>query len=165
MAIIYSTNSISGISTDTKPTNISTGTTFFETDTKKTFRWDGSAWYDTMLSVNSGIGYTVGAGGAVSQLTSKATGVILNKLCGTITLNSAALASGAIVTFTVTDSMISATDVIFIQHDSVGTIGGYTIMPNTVAAGSFKISIRNNTAASLSEAIVLRFAIIKSTIN
>ncbi len=114
-----------------------------------------------ITSSGGGIGYASGAGGTVSQLTSKSTGVTLNKLCGTITMHNAALAAAAIVTFTVTNSTVAATDVITIQHDTIGTIGGYTIMPNTSASGSFKISVRNNTAGSLSEAIVLRFAIIK----
>ncbi len=43
-----------------------------------------------------------------------------------------------------------------------GTVGAYTVMPNTSAAGSFKISLRNNTAGSLGEALVIRFAILKA---
>jgi hypothetical protein len=111
------------------------------------------------------VGYAVGAGGAVTQATNKSTGVTLNELCGTITMNGAALAAAGIVTFTITNSFVAATDVIHVQHDSVGTIGGYTVMPNTPAAGSFKITVRNNTAGSLSEAIVLRFAIIKAVVT
>lgn len=115
-------------------------------------------------SGTAGIGYTGGAGGTVTQITSKSTGVTLNKLCGLITLNSAALASAAIVTFTVTNSTTAANDVIFTQHDSGGTVGAYTITANTPAAGSFKITVRNNTAGSLSEAIVIRYATIKAVI-
>ena len=98
----------------------------------------------------------------MSQATNKSTGVTLNKLCGTITMNGAALAAATIVTFTVTNSTVAATDVVHAQHDSVGTTGAYTIMPNTMAAGSFKISVRNNSAGSLSEAIVIRFAVVKA---
>lgn len=110
----------------------------------------------------AGIGYATGAGGTVTQATSKSTGVTLNKLCGTITMNGAALAAATIVSFTVTNSTVAATDVIHAQHDTIGTIGGYTVMPNTSAAGSFRLTIRNNTAGSLSEAIVIRFAVIKA---
>ncbi len=113
-------------------------------------------------SGTAGIGYASGAGGTITQQTSKSTGVTLSKLCGTITMNSAALAAAAIVTFTVTNTLVAATDVIYAQHDSVGTTGGYTISPNTSASGSFKISVRNNTAGSLSEAIVLRFVVWKA---
>lgn len=111
------------------------------------------------------IGYATGAGGAVTQATSKSTGVTLNKICGTITLHNAALAAAAIVTFTVTNSTVAATDVPYVTHDTVGTIAGYTVIGNTSAAGSFKVSVRNNTAGSLSEAIVLRFAVIKAVVN
>ena len=115
-----------------------------------------------ITSSGGGIGYATGNGGTVTQLTSKATGVTLNKLCGTITMNGAALAAATIVSFTVTNSFMAATDVVHVQHDTIGAIGGYTVMPNTSAAGSFRVSVRNNTAGSLSEAIVLRFAIVKA---
>jgi hypothetical protein len=107
-------------------------------------------------------GYTTGAGGVITQATSKATTVILNKLAGLITMNAAALAAGAIVTFTVTNSLVTAEDIIIAQHNSGGTIGSYSIVPNTPAAGSFKITVRNNSAASLSEAVVIRFAVIRA---
>jgi hypothetical protein len=74
-----------------------------------------------------------------------------------------ALAAAAIVSFTVTNSTVAAGDVVHVQHDTIGAIGGYTVMPNTSANGSFRISVRNNTAASLSEAIVIRFVVIKAT--
>ncbi|HAP01145.1 MAG TPA: hypothetical protein DCQ93_04395 [Bacteroidetes bacterium] len=119
----------------------------------------------TSTSATSGIGYATGAGGTVTQITSKSTGVTLNKNCGTITMNNAALASATIVSFTVTNSSVAANDVIITQHDSGGTIGAYTVTANTMAAGSFKITVRNNTAGSLSEAIVIRFAVIKATTN
>src|SRR5437764_808166 len=99
-------------------------------------------------------GYQTGSGGAVVQSASKATGVTLNAACGTVTMNAAALAAAAIVSFTVTNSKVGATDVIARQHDSGGTIGAYTIEASIIAAGSFKFTVRNNTAGSLSEAIV-----------
>lgn len=117
-----------------------------------------------ITSSGGGMGYSAGAGGTISQSTSKSTGVTLNKFCGTITMNAAALAAATIVTFTVTNSQMAATDVVICQHDSGGTTGAYTISPNTSAAGSFKVSVRNNTAGSLSEAIVIRFAIIKAVV-
>lgn len=118
-----------------------------------------------ITSSGGGIGYATGNGGTVTQATSKSTGVTLNKLCGTITMNGAALAAATIVTFTVTNSTVAATDVIIVQHDNTGTTGAYTISANTSAAGSFKISVRNNTAGSLSEAIVIRFTVIKAVTN
>jgi hypothetical protein len=105
-------------------------------------------------------GFVTGAGGVVTQATSKSTGVTLNKVCGEITLNAAALAAGAIVSFTLTNSTIAATDVIVINHVSGGTFGPYLIN-GRCANGSAVVTVRNTGGSSLSEAIVLRFAIIK----
>ena len=99
--------------------------------------------------------------GTVTQATNKATGVTLNKVTGLITMNNAALAADTTVTFTLTDSAIAATDTITLQHNSGGTVGAYTITAQP-AAGSATISVRNITAGSLSEAIVIRFTVIKS---
>lgn len=112
-----------------------------------------------------GIGYTTGAGGTITQATSKTTGVTLNAYSGTITMNNAALSSATIASFTVTDSDMGANDVISIQHDSGGTLGVYTVDPSTSASGSFVVNVRNDGTAPLSEAIVLRFAIIKGSTN
>ena len=108
-----------------------------------------------------GIGYTTGAGGTVTQATSKATGVTLNKVTGLITMNNAALAADTTVSFTLTSSAIAATDTIILQHNSAGTVGAYTFGAQP-AAGSAVINVRNVTAGSLSEAIVIRYTVIKS---
>jgi hypothetical protein len=108
-----------------------------------------------------GIGYTTGAGGTVTQATNKATGVTLNKVTGLITMNNAALAANTTVSFTLTNSAIAATDTIILQHNSAGTVGAYTLNVQP-AAGSAVINVRNVTAGSLSEAIVIRFTVIKS---
>jgi hypothetical protein len=42
-------------------------------------------------SATAGVGYGTGAGGAVTQATSKSTGVTLDKVCGEITMNNATL--------------------------------------------------------------------------
>ena len=119
-------------------------------------------YFEGNLAATGTLGYATGAGGTVTQATSKATGVTLDKACGTITMNNAALNLLTIVSFTLTNSTIAATDVVVIQHDSAGTLGAYTVSANTMAAGSCQITVRNNTAGSLSEAIVLRFAIVKA---
>lgn len=111
-------------------------------------------------SPSGGIGYTIGAGGTVTQVTSKATAVSLNKTTGTITLSNAALAGGAIVNFTLSNTSIAAADVLVLNHDSGGTIGAYGLNAAT-AANAAVIYVRNNTAGSLSEAIVIAFAVIK----
>jgi hypothetical protein len=106
------------------------------------------------------LGYTAAAQGTVTQLTDKGTGVTLNKSSGQITMNGAALAGGAAATFTLTNSLISAKDVIILNVGSVGTAGAYTCYVSSLAAGSAVLALRNLTAGSLSEAVVINFAII-----
>lgn len=116
-----------------------------------------------IVSVNptAGIGYATGAGGTVTQVTNKVTGVTLNKASGAITMNNALLAAGTIVSFVLTNTAIAATDVLILNHISGGTPGSYSLNARA-AAGSATIDVRNNTAGSLSEAIVIQFALIKA---
>lgn len=115
----------------------------------------------TSAGPTSGVGYATGAGGAVTQITSKATGATLNTVCGAVTMNNAALAAATIVSFVLTNSAIAATDVLILNHISGGTVGAYTLNAQA-AAGSATINVRNNTAGSLSEAIVIQFVVIKA---
>ena len=112
------------------------------------------------VSAGKAIGYV--SGGAVTQATDKSTGVTLNKACGAITMNNAALAAGAEVSFTVTCSEVAATDIVLVNHSSAGTAGSYLVQANTIAAGSFAITVSNVSAGSLSEAIVLTYVVIKA---
>jgi hypothetical protein len=106
------------------------------------------------------IGYSTAAQGAVTQATSKSTGVTLNKSMGKITMNGAALANGATVLFTLTNNKISANDVVIVNLGSAGTSGAYWPYVANVGAGTAVIGLYNNTAAPLSEAVVVNFAII-----
>jgi hypothetical protein len=107
------------------------------------------------------IGYTTGAGGTVTQLTSKATAVTLDKTTGQITTHNAALAAATEVTFTVDNSTVAATDTVIVNLASGGTTNTYIVGVHAVAAGSFNIIIGNMSATSRSEVLVLNFAIIK----
>lgn len=107
------------------------------------------------------IGYATAAQGAVTQATSKSTGVTLNTSSGQITMNNAALAATTNVSFTLTNSMISAKDVIiFNVSGGNATAGTYNVFTSTLAAGSATVVLRNISGGSLSEAVVLNFAII-----
>lgn len=110
----------------------------------------------------SGIGYATGAGGAVTQLTDKSTGVTLAKATGAITCSNAALAAGAEVSFTVTCSAVDANDLIVANHISGGTAGAYMVQANSVGSGSFALTITNLTSGSLGEAIVIQYGVIKA---
>ena len=100
-------------------------------------------------------------GGTVTQASSKSTGVTLNTESGQITMNNAQLDAGVEVTFTVTNSKIAATDVVVACHGSAGTAGAYIVSANSIAAGSFKVTVSNVSGGSLSEAIVINFVALK----
>lgn len=109
------------------------------------------------------LGYATGAGGTVTQATSKSTGVTLNKQCGNITMHGAALANATTVTFTLTNSFITANDMVVVQHRSAGTLGAYNFAV-APAARSCTISVRNVHTSSLSEAIVLQFFVLSAVV-
>jgi hypothetical protein len=107
-------------------------------------------------------GYVTGEGGAVTQLTSRTTGVTLNKKCGQITLFSTTTTAGLVNVFTVTNSTIAATDTIAVSHASGGTAGQYIIYIAAVAAGSFQVAVYTPVAQAAAAAPILNFAVIKS---
>ena len=108
-------------------------------------------------------GYITGEGGVVTQATSKATGVTLSKKCGQITLNGAALAAATTVSFVLTNTTIAVGDLLVLNHVSGGTFGSYTFNARA-ASGSATIDVRNISAVSLSEAVVIAFAVVKGAI-
>ena len=115
----------------------------------------------TNVLATTTLGYTTGSGGTVTQASSKSTAVTLNKATGQITLNGAALAANTNVAFTLTNSTIAANDILVFNHVSGGTIGAYNF--NAVASGgSAVVTVRNITSGSLTDAIVLSFAVIKA---
>lgn len=117
---------------------------------------------DTLLSASK-LGYTAAAQGTVTQATNKSTGVTLNKPAGRITMNAAALAGATAVSFTLTNSFISANDVLIlcVSAGSVGDVTTYGVYVNNLGAGTAGITLRNLTAAtSQSEAVVVNFALI-----
>ena len=112
----------------------------------------------------AGVGYATGAGGAVAQGTDRTTTVVLNTIAGRITTMDTSLAALAIVTFTVTNSAVAATDVIVLSKVS-GDVDTFCWV-NSVAAGSFTITLRNSAAVGADvTAFVLNFAVIKSVIT
>lgn len=120
-----------------------------------------------IVSVGStqGIGYATGAGGAVTQATSRTTGVTINTVTGTITTNTASLAAEAAASFVVTNSSVAIGDVVVVSQQS-GAVGVLTTVEViATAAGSFTIAVMNgNPAAGTAEtgAIIINFAVIKA---
>lgn len=124
----------------------------------------------TLLSHFSGVasagalGFVAASRGAVTQATSKATGVTVDAMAGAITTHAASLAAAAEVSFTVTNASVKATDVVVASIASGATAGGYAVQVDAVADGSFRVSLSNQSAGALAEAIVITFAVISTAL-
>jgi len=111
--------------------------------------------------VNQILGYTTAAQGTVTQLTSKSTAVTLNKSAGQITMNNASLTTATNATFTLNNSFISNNDTVILTiAGGQTTPGSYNVFANSLGAGTVSITLRNISGGTLSEAIVINFAII-----
>lgn len=113
----------------------------------------------------TGIGYAVGAGGTVTQLTSKSTGVTLNTLCGQITTHNASLAAGTAVLFPLTNSKINWTDNVVVNLQSAGGgahgIPEYTVRCGQIDIGSCSILVKNESGGALAESLIINFSVVK----
>lgn len=106
-----------------------------------------------------GIGYGVGGGGAVTQITSRTTAVVIPTLSGQITMFAAAgSATGA--SFTVTDTAVKATDTINLSVASA--TNSYIMFVTAVAAGSFQITFYS-LVGTASDSPVINFAVIHAS--
>ncbi len=112
---------------------------------------------NVLVTNPAGLGYGTGSGGTVTQATSRTTGVTLSKPTGAITMFSAA---GSVVaaTFTVTNTLVAATDTIILNQKSGTNL--YVLLVTAVAAGSFNITFYT-TGGVATDAPVINFALIK----
>lgn len=108
-------------------------------------------------SASGGIGYATGAGGAVTQASSRTTGVTVNTPSGAITLVSAA-GSTSPATFTVTNSSVAATDVVYVCQKSGTDL--YDLSVSRVAAGAFDITF-NTKSGTTTEQPVFNYVVVK----
>lgn len=111
-----------------------------------------------------GIGYATGTGGTVTQSGNKSGGVTLNKQTGEITMTSTNLGADTTVSFTFTNSTIGTRDLLLMNIvGGVVTPAAYNLDANCTT-GSAVVSVRNITAGTLGEAIVIRYAVIKGAV-
>lgn len=117
---------------------------------------------NVLVTSPAGLGYGAGAGGTVTQLTSKSTTVTLNKPTGQITMNNAALAAGARIQFIVNNSLVSVNTTIGVsQVDYLVNTSSYRYEVTAQANGSFIISVTNLSGISLSDSPIITFNIVK----
>jgi hypothetical protein len=108
----------------------------------------------------TGLGYGVGGGGAITQITSRATAVTLNAYSGQITLFSAA-GSATAASFTVNDSLVKATDTIEIMPSSGTNV--YLVQATSISAGvSFTVTFFT-TGGTATDAPVFNFVIVHAS--
>lgn len=146
---------LSGNSANLK--NYSSGTAGDVVTVIAAFGLDGSG-NAILTTASGGLGYGTGAGGTVTQATSKTTAVTLNKPTGQILTDTAALAAGATVTFRVNNSLVTAIDVVAIN---VTLNANHMVSVQSTGAGYFDVRLTNFSAGSLSDGVYLQFAIIK----
>jgi hypothetical protein len=93
----------------------------------------------------------------MAQITLNSTGVTLSKPSGAITMFSAA---GSVVaaTFTVTNTLVAATDTIILNQKSGTNL--YVLLVTAVAAGSFNVTFYT-TGGTATDAPVINFSLIK----
>lgn len=113
------------------------------------------AWMVTIFA--SGLGYGTGSGGAVTQITSRTTGVTLHKICGAITMFTAA-GSATWASFTLTNSLIEFGDIVICTQRGGGNTYNFSVK---VAAGSAVISFQT-TGGVVSDTPIINFAIFKA---
>jgi len=113
---------------------------------------------DVLIFGAGALGYTTGSGGTTTQLTSRTTGVTLSKTNGAITMFTA-VGSTVAATFTVTNTLVAATDTIIVNQKSGTNL--YIFLVTAVAAGSFNITFYT-TGGIASDAPVINFSVIKA---
>ncbi|KFJ11274.1 hypothetical protein DR66_2786 [Delftia acidovorans] len=117
-----------------------------------------------VLVGNGGFGYGPGAGGTVTQPTSKSTNVAINKVAGVITTHNQALSPNTVAVFLVYNSMVGPLDVVNLTlTNSFGTVDSSFYNAWAVAnnEGSFYICLKNISSSALAHAVQINFAITK----
>lgn len=100
---------------------------------------------------------------AVTQATSITTGVTCSAYSGVITTVSQTVEAGAEAEFTVTNTLVSATDVVVACIKTHTSAGSFIVATSAVADGSFKLHLTNLAAATAGDnVLVINFLVLKA---
>lgn len=98
---------------------------------------------------------------AVTQATNISTGVTCSNYSGVITTVSQTVAAGAEAEFTVTNTLVRATDVVVACIKTHTSAGDFIVGVSAVANGSFKLRLTNlNAATAGNNVLVINFVVI-----
>jgi hypothetical protein len=101
---------------------------------------------------------------AVTQASSITTGVTCSAYSGVITTVSQTVAAGAEAEFTVTNTLVEATDVVVACIKTHTSAGSFIVATSAVAAGSFKLHLTNLHASTAgNNVLVINFIVLKAT--
>lgn len=133
---------------------------FMDLTSNQTVAGNKSFTGNVLVTADTGsIGYGVGAGGTVTQLTSKSTAVTLNKPTGQIVTAADALAANTSVSFTLNNSSIGSYDSIVPDWSSQN----YEVSIFGTGSGTVIIKLTNTSGVSRSEAVTIGFNLIKGS--
>ena len=118
------------------------------------------------VTATTSIGYPIGSGGTVTQTGSRSTGVTLNKPTGQITLFANSMAAQSQQSFYVTNSYVSNTDMVVVQHLNTSLSTSPYIFSTLPDNGGVYIVLRNSSNTSTgTQSPVLQFMVFKSQVS
>lgn len=122
---------------------------------------------NVLVTSPAGLGYGVGAGGTVTQATSKATAVTLNKPCGQIILHPEAVAIGGVRIFYMYNSLISEYDALVLSFvdRGEGVVGDGWIASARMATGVAAITLQNVAGQTIAGSFALNFIRTKGAVS
>lgn len=129
--------------------------------------FNGHSDKNFLIDGGGSLGYGTGSGAQVTQTINKGNTVVLNKSCGQIITNSASIAAGGYAYFTLSNSLITANDIVLVELSAANGVSDpsyYEISSFYVTAGSVRIKMKNVSGGALAEALAINFALIKGAI-
>jgi hypothetical protein len=112
--------------------------------------------------VTGPMGFVSNAGSIVTQGTNKANTVVMSKVCGQIVTHNASLTANTSVGFRFQNAYVTSTDIMILNIGNGATQAAYRVQVEAMEAGNANIRLYNIGGGTLSEAITLNFALIKS---
>jgi hypothetical protein len=122
----------------------------------------------SVLAVSpTGVGYGVGAGGTVTQTTSKSTAVTLNKACGLVITSNSSLAAGQTTDFHIATTSFSLGDTATVVLESAGGVflPNYRVGILGVEPGQLIVYITNISGGALGEVMRIYFQVHKGSVS